>query len=990
VTFARLDKESARTQMGALVARYSQQADELGAPGSTYPESQARLDFIDEFFRIFGWDIRNEDGLPQSDRRVVVEQYIDLADEESSGRPDYTFRQGRQPRLVVEAKRPAVPIRTRSSAALQARTYGWSMSVPAAVLTNFADTIFYDATVEPEITDNAEIAALPGLSVHYSDYVARFDDLWDRLAHEVLTSDRFFAAYAYEEPPRGASDFDRAFLRQFSDWRLRLARDIAHRNPSLSAAEVGRRAQRLLNALLFLRICEDRRIEIYRDLLSSAETNALMARFARADAAYNAGLFSLLATTGVSDDALLVVVRQMYWPVSKYAFGVLQPEVLAGIYEQSLAERVVIDGKQVRLERKPEVTHASGIVPTPLYIVENLTKRGFGDQLDTHNWSSETPLRILDMSLGSGIFLLAAFRTVVSAWESQHGATAVADRAALAQAHLFGVDIDGEAVEVARLSLLLAVLGDEALDSTTARGILPNLSANLVVGNSLIDHRFDEYFPRAAQDPQRRAAVRPFEWAAAFSDVVGVGGPGFDVIVGNPPYIRIQELALHFPDQLLAFQSPVFGYKSARHSFDVYMLFIERALGLLNKDTGRLAMIVPQRFSTLPVARPLRSLLAPVTEEIVHFGTQQIFANRTTYSSLLIASMACDSDVLVEAVNDLPAWRAGGEGAVRVLARRSLGAAPWLLADEVQAAIFEKMQRVTERRLHDEVDIFVGAQTSADEYLSLLPTATSSDEIAFTDPDGKDWVVERSMTRPTLKDRRLIPYDHNPYPDRFSLFPYKMGEGRAGSPRAERLSPEELEAAAPLAFRYLTHHKERLLQRDIKPAPGDHFYAFGRNQSLHKMDSPKIVVRVMSIIPQYAWDTSGLLSLGGATGGPYYNMRSLPESTYPYQAVIAVLSHPASEALLAQTAPINRGGYVSHRKQEMQFLPLPDFDSETLTRLIAHVDELHATAVSARALDEPDLVSAAQERRLWVRNQVDRLVSDAFELTPEEIEAIAP
>ena len=989
--------------MERLVARYDQQAAQFEASGSTYLESQARADFIDDFFRIFGWDTRNEDGLPQSERQVVVEQYIDLADDETSGRPDYTFRHGRQPRLVVEAKRPAVAIRLRSSPALQARTYGWSLAVPAAVLTNFADTIFFDSTVEPNMGDGPDTAAIPGLTIRYTDYLERFDDLWGRLSHEVLSSDTFYSAYSYEEPPRGASAFDRAFLEQFRRWRLQLATSISKSNPDISATEVGRRTQRLLNALLFLRICEDRRIEVYRELLSSAETNGLMGRFAQADAAYNAGLFSLLATTGVSDQALLTVVRQMYWPVSKYAFGVLQPEVLAGIYEQFLAERVVVDAGRVHLERKPEITHAAGIVPTPLYIVDTLVERGLRQKLQGYDWSDEQHLRVLDMSAGSGIFLLATFRVLVDDFESKNEVCGVAERARIAREHLHGVDIDAEAVEVARLSLLLAVLGDAVIDPLSARSVLPNLSGNLLVGNSLIDHTYDEVFRTAAEDPQRRAAVHPFDWASNFPGLGGPDGDGFDVILGNPPYVRIQELALHFPDQLAAFQSPAFGYVSARQSFDLYMLFVERALRLLSEH-GRLAMIVPQRFTSLPVAGPLRRLLSPVIEELVHFGQEQVFLGRTTYTALLVCARQArdgtlrtpgtptsrhpEPEVLVEVVDDLAAWRSGTAGHVRILQRSALAASPWPLSSEAATGVFARMREAARRTVADVAKIFVGVQTSKDRLFFLDVFGDEGDFYHFRDMHDREWQIEKGLVRPALLDAKLIPYDADPTPDRYVIWPYGLNED--DEPAKVPIPPDELRDLYPRGWEYLSHHRAALLDRNVRPNPGQAFYAYGRDQSLTVLCEPKVIIRGMSITPQYAWDTQGLVAAGGGTGGPYYLMRPLPDSDLPYQALIAVLSHPAVEALLATTAPINRGGYVTHRKAEMQHLPVPEFDASTRMEVVRLVDELHRTASHLRTLREPDLLRTAMERRLWVRARIDGLVGTALGLTADDMEALAP
>ena len=110
--------------------------------------------------------------------------------------------------------------------------------------------------------------------------------------------------------------------------------------------ERGRRTQLLLNALLFLRVCEDRNINRYEELLRSAQDDKLMDTFRSADRAFNAGLFDVLTSTTCSGSALTGVVREMYWPRSRFAFGVLRPDILAEVYQQYLAERVEVDNER--------------------------------------------------------------------------------------------------------------------------------------------------------------------------------------------------------------------------------------------------------------------------------------------------------------------------------------------------------------------------------------------------------------------------------------------------------------------------------------------------------------------------------------------------------------------------------------------------------------------------------------------------------------------
>src|SRR5690606_28299176 len=119
--------------------------------------------------------------------------------------------------------------------------------------------------------------------------------------------------------------------------------------------------------------------------------------------------------------------------------------------------------------------------------------------------------------------------------------------------------------------------------------------------------------------------VNPFSWADEFPVETARGG--FDVIVGNPPYIRIQNMQAYSPEEVAFYQSATSPYTTARQdNFDKYALFIERSLSLVRPD-GRLGFIIPHKFMTIQAGRALRRLLTAgrVLEEIVHFGVQQVF-----------------------------------------------------------------------------------------------------------------------------------------------------------------------------------------------------------------------------------------------------------------------------------------------------------------------------------------------------------------------------
>lgn len=978
MSYRRPTKAEGFERIVGLVTRYRVQASELSAPGSPYTETDARVGFIDGLLEALGWDVRNQAGLRQRLAEVVMERTGSDSDG-PWGRPDYRLRVGGVDVMPVEAKKPSVRLATDASPAVQARSYGWSLSLPAAVLTNFHETVIFDATVEPLTSDDADVAAIPGCRFGFEEYVSRFDELWDRLSYESLASDGFERIYGYERPPRGESPFDRRFLGDFEEWRLALAGDIAQRNPGLGAAEVGRRTQRLLNALLFLRVCEDREIGRYEALLDSASSSAVVTAFREADRTFNAGLFTVLADTSVGDEVLLDVIREMYWPRTQYAFGVLRPDILAAIYEQYLAKRVRISSaRTVELEEKPELTHAGGVVVTPGFVVDAVNDATLAPLIDN---GVPADLSVLDLSCGSGVFVLDAFERILQAFESAAGtAPNLAERGRLAQQHVFAVDIDGAAVEVTKLSLLLAILGDAKIDVATARQALPDLDRNIVVGNAVVDVDFDRLMPEAARDASRRAAVAPLDLAAAFGS--RFPRAGFSAVVGNPPYVRIQTMSQFAPDQLEYLQRS--GYESpSAHNFDLYMVFMERALGLLS-SSGRLGYVAPHRFTNHLSGSAVRRQLGRRLEQLVHFGEEQLFARRTTYVALVITGAVTPDPATFELVRDLDAWRNGVPGDLVSVERSALGASAWPISTNEQTELFQQLAQGRVARLCDEgwAKVFVGVQTSCDAvfFVRMLGDTGDPTLVRVVGADGGERLIERAILRPAVLDQAIGYFDGQPDPDRYAVFPYTIDTPPAGRrKRARLLTGDEMRSAYPHALAYLTQHEARLRARNISPDPGEWFWAYGRSQSLTALDEPKLIIRVLALSPLYALDENGLVAAGGGDGGPYCLLRPQPDCPYSIDVIQAILSHPAVDAFVASGKKY-RGSYAVHRKEFLAQVPMPKLGAAEQGEIEWRASELRSVAVRLRDESDTEVLRSLKSRRLTLSADINDILTTAYGL----------
>ncbi len=985
--FHRRTKVEALDKIRELVERYRPQHQILSAANSPFTETEARVSFIDDFLIALGWDVRNEDGKPQMFMDVVMERQGSDNDN-VWGRPDYRLRVAGHDRMPIEAKKPSVRLRTAHDGAIQSRTYGWSLSLPASILTNFAETVIYDSTVDPKQGDTAEVAVLPGCRFTFEDYVDRFDDLWERLSYETVSTKRFNEVYSYTEPLRGESPFDMTFLAEFRRWRFVLAQDIAALNTELLAPEVGRRVQKVLNALLFLRVCEDRNISRYKELWESANSHEVIKHFRRSDAVFNAGIFRALDGIKVSNDVLLSVIEEMYWPRTQFAFAVLKPEILAGLYEQYLAEQVVIDNyRRVSLEEKPEVVHAGGIIHTPGDIVDELNQSALAPFLEN---GISPHLQVLDLAVGSGAFLLDALSKLVTAAELSGQEVGLCERADIVKNRLFGIDIDGAAVEVTRLSLLLAIIGDDFVDVEQATALLPNLDQNIVAGNSVVRDDFDRLVPEAASVPYRRAAALPTNLAKAFGDKYPNGG--FAVIVGNPPYVRIQTLSEFMPDQLTYLQHASSGYSApAAYSFDLSLVFMERALDLLAPQ-GRLAMIVPHRFTNHLSGAGVRGKLGEHIERFVHFGEEQVFPKRSTYSGLVIAGPKSKDPARFELVSDLTAWRESRTATIVPIARDDLTSAIWPIATEDQTELFEQLKKHAIANLGDDgwVHVFVGVQTSHDELYFIKPEPISDKDstATFVDIDGVTRTIERAILRPAIKDQVIDTYDGQPEPDRWVIFPYGFESTKNGKRRAKLFDRATMKSLYPLALDYFEAHRAALTRRNISPDPGEAYWAYGRSQSLTQMDDPKLVVRVLSLSPRYGVDTNGLVVPGGGDGGPYYLLRPKPECPYSMRVIQAILSHPVVDLFITVNGKKYRGSYAVHRKAFLVTVPIPKLNETNIADIDVWAAEVQKISVSLRHETDTVIKASLHDRKAYLTGQIERTLTAAYQLDAELVDRV--
>jgi len=590
-------------QIVDLVERFDRNREQYLS--AAYNEAQVRREFIEPLFKALGWDVDNEQGLAEAYKDVIHEDAIKVGGVTKA--PDYCFRIGGTRKFFVEAKKPGVALDRDPEPAYQLRRYAWTSKLPLSILTDFEEFAVYDCRVRPHRDDPASAARVFYCTCR--QYAEKWPWIAEHLSKDAVLKGAFDRYAESARRKRGTAEVDEAFLAEIEGWRKRLAANFALRNPALSVRDLNFAVQRTVDRIIFLRLCEDRGIEPYGQLLALLNGDRVYERlgelFRRADERYNSSLFyfspergreppdELTLSLKLDDKVLKDIIRGLYYPDCPYEFSVLPPEILGQVYERFLGKVIrLTPGHRAKVEDKPEVRKAGGVYYTPKYIVDYIVQHTVGKLLEGKtpaeicsapvsaprgrrrtlrhgrvagwplpdgrgsDYGAGRPLRILDPACGSGSFLLGAYQYLLDWYRDAYvkqippggrippalidriyqgpggqWRLTIREKKRILLNHIYGVDIDPQAVEVTKLSLLLKVLEGETSESIDSmlrlfhERALPDLDKNIKCGNSLIGPDFYEGRQLSMFDEEERLRINAFDWHREFPEVFQTHAP---------------------------------------------------------------------------------------------------------------------------------------------------------------------------------------------------------------------------------------------------------------------------------------------------------------------------------------------------------------------------------------------------------------------------------------------------------------------------------
>ena len=826
------------------------------------------------------------------------------------------------------------------------------------------------------------------------------------------------AAKLTQEEARPTDD---KFLDDLEEYRRKLAKAFKKSDETLDAEALTEATQKVIDRLVFVRFLEDRNIEsdYIVDQIAARKGGAWKSFIGwskELDVKYNGVVFKPHEVDKPSfrppdEKVFQEICSEISHHNSKYLFSYIPVELLGSIYERFLGKVVTATAKRADIEYKPEVRKAGGVYYTPKYIVDYIVANTVGkilnpsvaqtlvcdpdEQAQTEVRATRdtglTPkevskLRFADIACGSGSFLIAVYDAVlhhVESWYNTHPdeaekagclridkgvyALSLKQKQQILLDNIYGVDIDPQAVEVAQLSLFLKFLESESGAGASQLSfertkILPDLSKNIVCGNSLVEYDIADLFPLTDAEEKR---IKPFSFQSAFKEVMQRGG--FDAIVGNPPYVRQETLGNLKPYLEL-------HYKTFQGTADLYTYFIERAMKLLMLE-GQFGYIVANKWMRANYGWPLREWLKlQHINELVDFGDLPVFTGATTYPCILrmekgsaVSSFSATNVETLE-FETLQKYVAEHKFKVRTDA---LNSASWSLTDEAGYGILEKL-KVRGISLGEYVSerIFYGLKTGLNE--AFVIDRATRDRLVAEDPKSAQFI------KPFLGGRDMKRYATPSSDKHLILFP--SGWTRANS-NAAKDAWSWLSRSYPAIARHLQQYTEQAKARQDQ---GEYWWELRACVYYDEFEKPKIMLPDISQRGNFMLDPIG----GTYTVNTTYIIGNAD------RYLLGVLNSKCVTFFYSNLSPSYQGGYYRFIYQYLIQIPVPLIDQSDASQLktketiVSLVDQMLDTKKRIATAQRDSDRERLQLKCDYLDGEIDRLVYGLYGLTEEEIRIV--
>lgn len=515
--------------------------------------------------------------------------------------------------------------------------------------------------------------------------------------------------------------------------------------------------------------------------------------------------------------------------------------------------------------------------------------------------------------------------------------------------NLYGVDLNAESVEIAKLALWM---------HTASPGKpLSSLDHNIRCGNSLVGPDFYQLSQQSLFNEDERERINVFDWREAFPEVFE--SDGFDCVIGNPPYVKLQNFrkvqgsaAEYLVKARRHDGSPL--YASAQSgNFDLYLLFIEKGVELL-KPEGRMGYIAPNVWMMNEYGQGLRAFIKDncTLDRWVDFKSFQVFNEAITYTALQFFRGTASDAVRCAFAPDGDVSAIDWQTPQAIIPYSEFSdSEAWNLMPQAERLLIERLKGECKTLEKCCTGIFVGIQTSADSIYHLTRLGAGR----YRTKTGEEVALEDAIMRPIVSGTEAKRYQ-SPKTDTWVLFPYLVAgfdsaQPASDSDQSQALSlskveekprlytTDEMQTRFPLAFAYLRHHEQELRMRERGKFNDDIWYRFGRNQNIDKQDFPKLMVPRLISRLFCAIDEKGAVCLDNVDVGGI-----LVSDPADLSYLAGILNAPVCNFIWRRTSKPFQNDYRSANKQFIAPLPIPaasETDRAEVARLAKELQRLH-------------------------------------------------
>ena len=624
--------ESAYSDIERLVARFKGLS---AAARRGFNEDNTRKDFILPLFRALEWDTQNS-------TEVSAEEKV------SRGWVDFSFRIGNVPRFFLETKRISEDL-TKPQWVQQAMDYAWTKGVTWALLSDFEGLRVFNAEWKEDNPLRAQF-----IEFGVDSYLTDFERLWWLSRPEIAVGRLDHEAEKVGKKAR-REPVSQHLFDDLKTWRQILFKNLHAYNPQWTTGQIDEAVLRILDRLIFIRTAEDRQVErprlqaMLRELKDQKRSGQLLPELQKLwrefDATYDSQLFEMHRADILecASSPFEVLIEGLYGKqFLLYNFNAIDADVLGTAYEQYLGHIIAAPDAAEVLEKSAK-RKSQGIFYTPTFVVKYIVQQTLGRYLDEHGYNPSRPVRVLDMACGSGSFLIESFDVLDRYVAEQRGdlashASPCHRRGGVRRSCPRPPDGAADAMHLRR-GQGRAGRGRGAAEPAAEGAAHQRQTAP--AGAHPLRRQPDLRHGGRAEDRVRPRLAEQAAVQLAGGVPGGVqgrrlagSGQGFDVIVGNPPYVRQETLGEEFKSYVES------RYATHAGTADLYVYFIERAMQLL-KPGGYFGFIVANKWLRANYGKPLRRWLKDQhIVEIVDFGDLPVFQNATTYPCILILRKA--------------------------------------------------------------------------------------------------------------------------------------------------------------------------------------------------------------------------------------------------------------------------------------------------------------------------------------------------------------